>query len=270
MSTRTKALIVSVVITILFQALQELTFPSKWDDISYLIKGFVVSIVMFLGVFWVSNFNIQGRRFVTILFTPSYSVFILSIFLELVLFENISRVRERTFSVIFLAAFLVYNYLHILTVNILNVTSLKKIPLGQAGKASEYVFTLITLFITFLVVFSSTIGLGVKLLGVFGITFLYVYSNFWLLPFSRRDLLILVIGIALLTSGSAVILSFWPLGAELMSLYLIIFLYVLIGLGLEISDKVSVLIWIEYMFLIFFGLFLVFKLSTWGINGSIL
>ena len=268
MSVRNKTLIVSVVLTLLFQVLEEVNI--NVGGITTLARAFVIALVLFLGIFWVTNFNVQGQRFLTILLTPSYSLFILSIFLELVIFGNIVRIRDRTFSILLLGFFGLYTYLQILTVNILNISSLKKIPLGQAAKAAQYVFSLISLFMTYLILFSSELNILIRIVVIFFATALFCYSNFWLLPIATNDIARLIFGISLLITTFSIVFSIWPISAELISLFLVVFLYIILGLGLELSEKIAFIIWAEYSFLIVISILLILNTANWGINGTLL
>lgn len=268
MNTRNRAVILSIILTgvyFLFNATQ---------DVSSIIGGSfalpsILAMIMFIGIFWVLNMNVKGFRIFTIAFFAFVNVFIIQLFFE-ILIGNQTRFGQIQTSLLSMALVFGLNYIIILTVNILNYSYVRDIPLGQAGRASSYILSIFVEYLGFFMLFSVEIPVWLRLLLVTAIPFYIVYCILWTLKISIRENLLSTTAISLVVLTTAFILSLWPVSAGIVSLILCLILYITLGVALEMKEKMNKYIWVEYGFLISAIAILLIVTSEWGINGRLI
>lgn len=271
-NTRTRAIILSFTITLVFLVTQQINFLEILDvDLPFdVIKLLIVSVVTYMGTYWVLNFRVRGERFFTVLLFPSLSIFILTFYIELIIASVFSELG-RAFSQI-LASIIVtiIAYILILTANILNLGYLQKIPLTQAGRAAHYVLTLISTYLFFSIIFSNSIPAVFKLAGVFMISYLFTSIALWTIEINYRQRLLSSLGIALMLVLFTFVILLWPISSEYLALILSLIYYMALGIALEIREVLSGRIWAEYLLLYSAIIFILFIVSNWGINGRLI
>ncbi len=272
LSTRIKAVSLTIFITIIFAVLSEIDFlqilkiPLPFD----FIKIFVLSFIYYIGLFWVLSFRIKGERFLTILLFPALSLFVLALYIELIINsipDSVDKVFVRFIASMILAIFV---YVSILTANILNVGFIEKIPLSQAGRASHYVLTLITNYLFISLLFSNSFLIYIKFLLVIIFTYIFTSIALWSINLRLKHRFLSSIAIALSVFIMTFVLSLWPVSSEYMAFILSIIYYIELGIALEVREIISTRIWIEYL-LLYLGIILIlFLIAEWGINGRII
>ncbi len=272
LTTRARAIILTIFITLLFAVSAEINFLEilKIELPFDFIRLLVLSFVYYLGLFWVLNFRVKGERFITILLFPSLSLFIITLYVELIINSVLDSV-DRLF-IRFLASVVitVVVYILTLTVNILNVGFIEKIPLSQAGRASHYVLTLIINYLFLSLLFSNSLYIYIKFFLLFVFVYLFTSISLWTidLRFKHRVLSSLAISISMLIFS--LVLSIWPISSEYMSLILSLIYYMTLGLALEVREVLNVKVWFEYTFLYAGIIVILFLIAEWGINGQLL
>lgn len=270
MKIRTKAGILTISLIFLFFILQIVDLGSIVSFNEEITKALIISVYFFFGLFWVFGFNIKGIRFLTILGHSSYIVFIQSLFIELIVFQDVGRISEKTISLVILLLWGVSIYLLILTANILNVSYVSRIPLAQAAKASNFLFNLFAAYFSFLLVLRlGTIEIY-KMFLFLGVVFILTLNMFWFKRESRRQLFGETIAVVIFMMMLFLMMMVWPIPVELAALFYIVVFYILVSLGLEERETTSVLMRVEYIILLIISVFLLLRMSIWGINGSIL
>ncbi len=269
MKLRTRAIVLTIGIILLFVLSQFLEFETFHILNSKVFKAFIVSLVYLTGLYWVLGYRIKGIRLITILGYSSYLVFIQSLFIELIVFQNIARLTQRGISFITLIGFGVSIYFLILTMNILNTSYISKIPLAQAAKATNFIYTLFGAYFTFLLI--SRIGIYdlAKIPIYILVVFLLTLNLFWFKKESFQQLFGETSAVVLFMSIIFITFIIWPLSVEVLSMLYTVIFYILLGLGLEERETTSFLMRVEYVLLFIVTVFVVLKLSVWGINGSI-
>ncbi|MCA9385638.1 hypothetical protein KC717_03245, partial [Candidatus Dojkabacteria bacterium] len=228
-----------------------------------------LALMMALAFLWVLNFSIKGERLITIVGFASFNVFILAIFFESIIFSQ-SILGQITTMVVSLVFVFILSYLIILTMNILNVSYHSDIPLGQAGRAASYLFSLLVLYVAFFVLFSNSILIFVRFLLVFTTILYFSYSLLWTLKVDFEIRFLSAFAIALAVTGFALVVNIWPVSSALLSFILAVILYVCLGVALEMKEKVSRYVWIEYGTLFIIIVFLLLLSTSWGINGHLI
>jgi hypothetical protein len=126
-------------------------------------------------------------------------------------------------------------YAVLLTQNIYSVaSSFQTIQLLRAAQAVGFLMTLVTAFFGFNTLFSFRASVLINGTGVFLISFPLVISSLWTILLEERlssSLISYSIIISLLTAQIGFIINFWPLTITTASLFLVSFLYVVLGIS---------------------------------------
>lgn len=270
MTLRAKAIILTLMFLLVYAVLQFVDLGRILTVNQDIVKALTVSVLFFFGLYWVLGFNVKGLRFVTILGYSSFLIFIQSFLLELVVFQHIGRISEKTVSVFVLMLFGLTIYFLILTVNILNVSYVSKIPLAQAAKAANFLYTLFGAYFSFLLLLRSGAGEIFKFFFFNLVVFLLTLNIFWFKKESFRQLFGETGSVLLCMVTLYIVFLLWPLSVEVASMFYIVVFYILLGLGLEERESSSVVMKIEYIFLVIIAVFLLLRLAVWGINGPVI
>jgi hypothetical protein len=271
-NTRSRILITTSLLTFLFVLVQQYDFRTIWPiDLSFdPLKPFILSFFAYVLCYWVLHFKVTGERFVTILLFPAISVFALSLLSEILIAGILSEFGQLGLVLVSTFVFWLFVYITYLTVNVLNVSYIREIPLGQAGRAAQFILTMIIAYISFFLVFSNDIFLVFRELFILFETFLLVYISLWTIKISKRQRIIASLNIGFLISLLTFILSMWPINSTYIALVLILVFYVCLGIALEIREFISQFIWVEYVSLLVLIFVMLFLLAEWGINGHLL
>lgn len=271
-NTRSRIMITTSLLTFLFLVVQQFDFRSIWPiNLSFdPIKPFILSFVAYVLCYWVLHFKVTGERYVTILLFPAITVFALSLLSEILIAGILSDFGQYGLVLISTIVFWIFVYVTFLTVNVLNVSYIREIPLGQAGRAAQFILTMIIAYISFFLVFSNDIYLVFREIFILFETFLLVYIALWTIKISKRQRIIASLNIGVLISLLTFILSLWPINSTYIALVLILVFYVCLGIALEIREFISQFIWVEYVSLLVLIFIMLFLLAEWGINGHLL
>ena len=250
-----------------FSQLLGINWHLNFDPLRHVILG----IFIYVGTYWALFFKIKRERFLTILLFPTLAVMAGSFFSELILvYVFPSGLEAITLKIVTTILVLVFSYISILTVNILNAHYLNNIPLGQAAKASYFVLSLLTTFILYFILLSNDLPIIYKSLAVFGFTMLIVYMCLWSIEYNRQQRIIVAFAIGLLVMLGQIILSAWPINSTYLALILNFIFYFTLNMAMEMREKLSKWIWVEYALIYTFILVILILLGEWGINGSII
>ncbi|MBN1915561.1 hypothetical protein JW796_01015 [Candidatus Dojkabacteria bacterium] len=272
MTTRTRSVVITTILSFFFVGLQLISFEfiTEEEVLHYFIRSALLSSIMLLGFYWTINFNMNRGRFLSVLTFPSVITFIFSFFSELLLFTSFRGLGRIPFLVVSGLLFWLVSYITILTGNILNVSVLTKIPLGQAGKAAQYVLILIASYLGYSILFSLGISPVIRLGLIFMLTFYLTYSGFWMIQLSKSQLTLSVSIISFTVLFASFVLSIWPLSVAYVALILSVIVYMTLGVGLEIRERIGFFTWIEYSFLFLVILIIAVLFAPFGINGTLL
>ncbi|MBD3280743.1 hypothetical protein GF389_04440 [Candidatus Dojkabacteria bacterium] len=271
-STRTRAIVLALAISIVFFVFQGVDFLEalKIDFEFDFIKMAILAGIMYIGLWWVVNFRVRGERFITVLLFPALATFVFTLYVNL-LIESILSSVDKVIGELF-ASFVVatFSYILILTANILNVGYLEKVPLTQAGRAAHYVLTLVTAYLFFSLLFSNPIPFIVKVTAVFGLSYLFSIISLWNIEIKYYQRVLASFGIGLMMGICSFVLIMWPVGSDYVALILSLLYYMTLGLALEVREVLSSRVWVEYFFLYFVIVTILFITTEWGINGRLI
>jgi len=262
MAKRTKVIILSVAlgVTLLLGWRLRAESPS--------LTAVLVASIMYFGLYWVLEFEVVGFRLVY--------VFILPVLFNFMFVQRILSSEIRIFGgveggeLIIAVLFGILNYILILTANILNVASIRKIPLLQVAQTSSYFFSVFLSFLTFDMIQDMELSPIMDILIIGVVFYLIIHQLLWFVIENRRSLFHSTIVIDLLIVLIYLVMSFWPIPYFLLNIFLSGVMYVLCGYIMH-SAKRSLTrnTELEYVFIMIVLLFLVIFTSDWGSFGGL-
>jgi len=272
LSSRARIIIISTIITIVQVAIQEvdfrvlLDFSFEFDP----FKPVIIAFLVYIGTYWALFFRVKGERLFTVLAFPAINLFAMSLFSELILIKMLGGVEQIGTTLIATSIFFGYTYITLLTTNLLNMSYLGNIPLGQAARASQFVLSLITAYISFFLLFSNDIFILIRAVSLFVITFVLTYISLWAIKLKTRKKIVSGFVISLFLTFTVIVLSIWPVAAPYLALVLTLLFYIFLGIALEIREIINRSIWFEYTLLYILIVFLLILVAEWGINGTLI
>lgn len=133
-------------------------------------------------------------------------------------------------------------YSLLLSQNVFNIAAVRTIPLYRAASTVSFLFTLITAFFLFNVVFALNLIFYWNGVAVFLISFPLILQMLWSIEMDKitHQLIVYSFILAILIAQCAVALSFWPVVPTIWSLFLATVMYVVLGIVLEfLRDRLS-------------------------------
>jgi len=234
------------------------------------ITAAVISIVVAAGVLWVLFFKRKGNSFFAIGLFPAMALFPYILLADSIIKSIFSGLGQLSIALIASVVYWIACYLLILTANVLNGAILFNIPLGQAGKASQFIFSLISSYflIAFLYGASFTLGIRTVLIGVF--VFYFAYSTIWASQQARGRVVMRALAIMAVMVLLTLLLSIWPVSSVYATLVAVVVLYILLNVGLETREHIGRMVWIEYTLLLVLVAIILFTNGVWGVNGTLI
>lgn len=216
--------------------------------------------ILYFGLYWVLEFSVIGLRLIFVFILPIIFTFL---FIQRIL--GVSLGVGVGISLPLAVLFAVLVYVLVLTANILNVASIKKIPLLQVAQTSLYFFTTITVFLMFDAVQSLEASTVLDTLIISVSLFVLIYQLFWFIFESRKDLLQATLVTDFLLVLAYFIISFFPIPYLLFNVVLSALFYIFIGLFMH-SIKKSLVgnMVIEYILIIIALILLTVISFDWG------
>lgn len=167
--------------------------------------------------------------------------------------------------------FALLSYFVLLTVNILNNSIHRDLPLAQAARASQFIFSLVSAYLTLILFFSSNFDFPIKLLMIGVFVYFLTYLTILLLPTeNKKTALFKTLSITTVVLFATFVFGIWPIDYVYAILGIAIVYYILLSVSLEIRGHVNKYIWSEYGFLIGLISLLLLLNSFWGINGPLI
>lgn len=277
MTTRTRAITSSTIFTLLYflsilgilqTGVRGLVAPDS-EFVVEILVGVILSLVMLVLTAWTLFFKTRRGTLLNIVMFPAITIFSYTVFSDTVVSTFLGFAQVPATIVLVVGAWLV-SYLLLLTANVLNGAVLYKIPLGQAGKAAQFVFSLVGSYLLTAFVLGSNLGLAWKLLTIFLFVFYWSFSSVWQLRQSNRNSFLSALAIATTIALTALILSVWPLATIFTTLVIVLFFYILLNVALENRHRIGEAFWIEYGILLLAVILILTAFAEWGIKGTLI
>src|SRR5258708_6083697 len=141
-------------------------------------------------------------------------------------------------------------YSLMLSQNVFNVAAIRTIPLYRAASTVSFLFTLVTAFFLFNVVFAFNLPFYWNALAVFLISFPLILQLLWSIEMEYISSTVLTYSfvLSLIVVEGALALSFWPVVPTIWSLTLSTIIYVISGIALEqLRERLNRRIALEYL-----------------------
>lgn len=263
MGIKQKIFILSAVFTVLLAwtlTLGRNVFSPFWVS-SFFAFG------IYIGVFWVVNFEVNTLGFVTALLPPALLVFFSS-FTAQSGFE-LFQPGTRLYLVLVLPIFFFSSYFSMIAANIVNTWTFKRIALAQVAAT---VFLFLSIFIFYLAVFGFVQFklIPLTIFGSVGVGGYLFFVNIWLAGASITDGLKMMafMAVAILFFGLA--LCFWPVPVEVYAGALTSVFFVGTGIATHSRKKtLDFLVWAEYLLIIVLLVAFMIATARWGIGGRL-
>lgn len=279
MTTRVRSLIVTSftagLFVIFLSGLLDISLVSSTLGIGNQIGGnvfaaLVISSCLALGTTWVLFFKSKQRSILVLSLFPALAIFPYVLLADSVIKSIFTGLGQISVSIIAAAIYWVVTYLLILTANVLNGALLFNIPLGQAGKAAQFIFSLISSYFLIAFLFGGAFGIEIRLLVISVFVFYFSYACIYVLQLPTREIWMSSLVITLVMVVITVLLSVWPIASVYATLVAVVFFYIMLNVALEVREKIGNAIWIEYAVLLVLIAIILFTNANWGINGRLL
>lgn len=231
----------------------------------------VAAVLLFILNNWVLFFKVKRKALLTIAAFPSVIIIPYLVLFLSILFTLNSYVTKFGFSFVISIGLIFITYLLILTTNILNGSLQFTLPLEQAGKASQFIFSLLSTYLMLIFIFSSNYNLVIRLVVLMAFVFYFTYSCIFLIKgLSEYQAIIRTIVVDVIMGVAILVLSVWPADSVYIILSIAVIYYILLNITLEIRNKLGKEIWVEYSVLLLLITFILFTNAVWGIKGTII
>lgn len=279
MTTRFRAIIVTTLITLLFflglSGIVDYELVLSEQGIAegvlseFVIAG-VFSLLITIGTWWTLFFKRKGLSLLTIGTFPGMAAFPFMLLFVSIITSIFSGVGQLAIAFISSLVFWLVVYLLILTANVLNGAVLFNIPLGQAGKAAQFIFSLISSYFLIAFLFGAVFPIEARIGLIATFVFYFSYVNMWALEdINNRQAWLSAVSITAVISMATLVLSIWPIESIYTTLSLVVILYILLNVALEMRQRIGSMIWLEYAVLTFLIVLILFTNGIWGINGTL-
>lgn len=225
MSKRQK-IIIAVLLLVFFQSF---VLKQSRGGFFWLLPFFAT----FLGSWYCLKEDIKGIRYFTILFLPACIGLICALVFKFYTFSNI-------FKYLLLVFFGILYYVALLANNILNISSLKNIPLSLAARTVNLLLTFVVSFFGFSVVFKLSFPLLGQLFVVFIIAFLLSLQYLWTLDLEERlssQVRVSALLVSFITTQVSFALTFLPIRVFVRALIVTIPMYLGLGIWTQIKQR---------------------------------
>lgn len=158
-------------------------------------------------------------------------------------------------------------YSLLLAQNVFNVASIRTIPLYRAASTVSFLFTLITAFLLFNVVYSFNLFFIWNGVVIFLLSLPLIIQVIWSLKMENLSSLVILTSLVLsLVMGEvALALSFWPISTPMWSLTLSAILYLVLGvITHQIRDRLTKEAVVEYLTLASVVFVVAYLTTSWS------
>lgn len=236
-----------------------------------LVVAIGLSIVLSMFTAWIFLFKVKNiKEIILVMYVGLINFSYLFITLSLLYGAELPFSRFILSAVISIG-FYIFFYLMFLTVNILYNSLSYELPLEQAAKAAQFIFSLIAAYLLLIVVFSGEYRLLDKTIFIASFIGFYSLSSIIMLKnITFKDAFLRTLSITMVIIFAIFVISMWPINFIYGILAIAVIYYILLSISLENRHTLTKYTWVEYAVLLGLILSLFLLTSTWGINGTML
>ncbi len=239
---------------------------------NFLLRAFILSFIVFGLTAFSFQFIFPNVKSILLSTYPAAILFPYALIVLPLFGEAGGSVAGVVIS--FIATIVVFflTYFVMLTTNILYASMSINLPLEQAAKATQFIFSLISSYVVLIVGFSADISFTSKLALIAPFFILYTFLSIMMQKGVKMiNALYRTAGICLTIVFGIFVLSIWPVDFVYAILTVAVIYYILLSIALELrNQKLQRYVWVEYTVLIILITLLLFINSFWGINGPLI
>jgi hypothetical protein len=234
-------------------------------------SSIAICLILFIGTIVVFGVEIEHIKTLVLTIYPTVIILPYAILSFSFLVSERGELNKLILSFIFSLLVYLIGYFLLLTVNILNTSIRIIIPLAQAARASQFIFSLISSYVILILFFGANYSFFEKTILILPNIFFVTFSTILMLEhITYRQAIIRSGSITITILYAIFVLSIWPTSYVYAILAIAVCYYILLSIALEFRQKLNRYIWIEYSTLVFLITFLLIINSSWGINGTLL
>ncbi|MBI2601142.1 hypothetical protein HYW42_04255 [Candidatus Daviesbacteria bacterium] len=221
LNKRQKIIIASAILTLGLLSTQLVDFNLRFKFMAGL------GVAAYLLSLWALWEGINKTKAMTLMILPVFFTLAVASFYFLLPIRWLTRLPVALF-------FGFMFYLLLLAQNVFNVASIRTIPLYRAASTAAFLFTLLSAFFLYNVIYAFNMMFLINGLAVFLLSFPLILQVLWSLEMEEKisaSITIQSFILSLILAELAVVLSFWPLVTTIWSLTLSSAMYVLLGLA---------------------------------------
>jgi hypothetical protein len=241
---------------------------TEWSVEQVVLVAAGAAVLSAFGLTWAFRFDITRRGYLTVIPQPALFVFGYVLFLEMFFFQRFERIYEALLFGALLVVFMMVLGIVFLTANILNVATIKNIPLLQVAQTTSYVITLFNAFF---------IGFFIVSLGLMPwYTILLLFVLYWAVSFLHlahftpdiRTTSWFSLGIACVAACAGGVLLLWPVDTLFRVLLPTVIIYIGVGIIMhDVRKALRPLINWEYFIILAIVAIILISRAVWGISG---
>lgn len=273
MTTRLRAICISILYTVLMVLLL--------TDIAPLViftegpqrqvgSYFLLFLFLAIGTAWVLFFKSKDRSLLGLSMFPPIILLPYQLYVDTLwqqLNNDFGRVLGLTIILLITTSL---TYVLLLTANLLSGYVIYNVPLGMAARAVQFIVTLISAYFLFTYMHASSLSPVLQVFTLFASTFITTYVATIGVYTKEHQQLYVSFLVSLVLLVIAFFILVWPLESVFATLVYIICNYLLLNMVLETREKITELIWVEYILLFGVVAFILITNANWGILGLIL
>ncbi|MBI2334620.1 hypothetical protein HYU96_02355 [Candidatus Daviesbacteria bacterium] len=227
LNKRQKIILTSILVTFGLLSTQLVDFNLRFR--------FIAGLGILAGALslWALREGLNFTKALILLILPAFFTVALSSFYFLLPVRWLTRVPMALF-------FGLTFYLLLLSQNVFNVASIRTIPLYRAASTATFLFTLLSAFFIFNVIYAFKLLFLWNGALVFAVSFPLILQVLWSIEMEDRVGLSVIVQsliLALILGELALVFSFWPMVTTIWSLALASSMYVLVGITTQILRK---------------------------------
>lgn len=270
---RQRFILVSIVLSFLLFAIQGIKVPEQ-----RIFSVFIFGVTTFLFSAFALYEDLDGIEWITLTILPVFFSVSVAFFVPLLprsidsisIFPLLPEEARAVAIFIKFGFWLFYAagfYFILLMENIFNVSAIRTIQLLRAAHAVEFLFTLVTAFFLFNILFSLEANFIINFFGVFLISFPLVLQGLWTV--NLEEGITYSVGryttvLTLCISEIALVLSFWPIDGTMNALFLTAVLYELLGIAQHhFSGRLVQRAVNEFAFVAFVAFLMMLSVTKW-------
>lgn len=221
LTKRQKIVITSGLLTIGLLSTQLVNFDLRFRFITGL------SVLSYILSFWALREGLNRTKAVVLMILPTFFTLAVASFYFLLPVRWLTRLPVAI-------AFGLFFYLLLLAQNVFNIAAIRTIPLYRAASTAAFLFTLLSAFFIYNVIYAFNLFFFWNGLVVMLISFPLILQVLWSIDMEDNLTVSVVIQSAILSlvlGELALCFSFWPMATTIWSLSLASSMYVILGLA---------------------------------------